>query len=592
MASPLLALTLLALPTLAEPTPPTELDTFEMIIQAVERCQWELQPTMLMAGMAVLAKEDLKVGSCSLAFDAYASASPETKQTLVASAFEDCDLMCPAGRGRAKVFEAAANASLQDRTGLVVEACDARGPEPVYTGPLAELRPQMNLVDYWVSRSAFDLAHQRLVDRDGSPEALAIWRRYEAQIPGMAERYALHQPPQRDDLQLPGSNAVLRARPMPTVMLTCESLLLDGSPIARLEPGGTLDAGMLDASGIRPLVAALGQVEARVLDGYSHHPGENALLQAHHLTPHATLVQVASSLHSAGYDWLQLAVQDQGTGEQAVVAISLAAPSFGADLDLDMPPLNLSLLLKADEVMLVGAEAVLDPEAAGEGARLPIAEGRFDTAALGAMAARVKDEYPDEDSILVVADPEVPLDRLVAALDATRAGREERDGSPRVLFPRPTLVGAAPLPRVEPLGQGDGFGGGLGSRGSGLDSLGAQEQTQPPPTGTSLDRANLIILGALDRTVIWPPVEAELATMRSCYDRARESQPALQGRAVVKFVIDKDGAVSSSSLKNTSLNHPELEACVLERFQQMAFPAPEGGGIVIVSAPVSFEPTR
>jgi len=57
---------------------------------------------------------------------------------------------------------------------------------------------------------------------------------------------------------------------------------------------------------------------------------------------------------------------------------------------------------------------------------------------------------------------------------------------------------------------------------------------------------------------------------------------------VVKFVIAKDGSVSSASTKASTLNNPIVEKCINARFMRMRFPSPKGGGIVIVSYPFVF----
>ena len=56
----------------------------------------------------------------------------------------------------------------------------------------------------------------------------------------------------------------------------------------------------------------------------------------------------------------------------------------------------------------------------------------------------------------------------------------------------------------------------------------------------------------------------------------------------MKFVINKEGGVSSATTKSSTLKNPIVEQCVNARFLRMKFPKPKGGGIVIVSYPFVF----
>lgn len=136
--------------------------------------------------------------------------------------------------------------------------------------------------------------------------------------------------------------------------------------------------------------------------------------------------------------------------------------------------------------------------------------------------------------------------------------------------------------------------GGLGSRGEGtggggtalgLGGLGTGSGTSP--TTATLEP---IILGAMDRAEVDRVVNRYLPQIRYCYESALAKQPALAGKVNVKFVISKDGTVSSAVVKSTTLNHADTESCVTGHFARMQFPAPRGGGIVIVSYPFAFAP--
>jgi hypothetical protein len=96
------------------------------------------------------------------------------------------------------------------------------------------------------------------------------------------------------------------------------------------------------------------------------------------------------------------------------------------------------------------------------------------------------------------------------------------------------------------------------------------------------------ILGALDKSIIDRIVKQNLPQIRYCYQQELNKNPKLFGKLVVKFVIAKDGSVSSASTKASTLKNPIVEQCVNSRFRRMRFPKPKGGGIVIVSYPFVF----
>ncbi|HCP44703.1 MAG TPA: hypothetical protein DIU15_01515 [Deltaproteobacteria bacterium] len=134
--------------------------------------------------------------------------------------------------------------------------------------------------------------------------------------------------------------------------------------------------------------------------------------------------------------------------------------------------------------------------------------------------------------------------------------------------------------------------GGLGTRGSGMGASGygrgggfyGKKGGGSPGVGTG----DPIILGALDKSIIDRIVKQHLAKIRYCYQKELNKNPKLFGKVVVKFVIAKDGSVSSASTKASTLNNPIVEKCINSRFMRMRFPSPKGGGIVIVSYPFVF----
>ena len=154
---------------------------------------------------------------------------------------------------------------------------------------------------------------------------------------------------------------------------------------------------------------------------------------------------------------------------------------------------------------------------------------------------------------------------LVAALaDAPWSGAHAGDAA---MVAWPHLLVDAPEPEPEP----------------GPDP----SESEPSPPGLS-HGSDMIRLGALDDDVIRGVVTRHLAQVRYCYQRELTTSPALSGKIVVKFVVARDGTVSSATTKSTTMHDEAVEDCINSRFMRMQFPKPEGGGIVIVSYPIVF----
>lgn len=102
------------------------------------------------------------------------------------------------------------------------------------------------------------------------------------------------------------------------------------------------------------------------------------------------------------------------------------------------------------------------------------------------------------------------------------------------------------------------------------------------------DEREPIILGELDRAKISAVIAKDVEAITYCYQRRLAEDPSLAGKVVIKFIIAKDGSVSSANPKSSTLEDEQVERCLVGRIMRMRFPEPTGGGIVIVSYPFHF----
>ncbi len=186
---------------------------------------------------------------------------------------------------------------------------------------------------------------------------------------------------------------------------------------------------------------------------------------------------------------------------------------------------------------------------------------------------------------------------LDQALGATGLNADTMSGIGGLIGAKGTQIGSGGLGgRGSGLGGGgtaDGLGGlGTKGRGSGASGYGSGGGNfgSKGEGGIGSIGGDPIILGALDKSLIDAVIKRNMNQIRYCYQRELTKNPALGGKITVKFVIAKDGTVSSATTKATTMGSPAVESCINGRFMRFQFPEPKGGGIVIVSYPFIFSP--
>jgi hypothetical protein len=135
-------------------------------------------------------------------------------------------------------------------------------------------------------------------------------------------------------------------------------------------------------------------------------------------------------------------------------------------------------------------------------------------------------------------------------------------------------------------GVGPGPGPGNGYRyGSAAGKLGPRHATTPEVIASHAE-----VRGNLDKEIIRRIVRRHLNEVRYCYDQALVSQPKLAGRLVAQFTIAATGQVIASVRQSSTLGSPAAEMCVVNAIKRWEFPAPNGGGLAIVTYPFTFSP--
>jgi tetratricopeptide (TPR) repeat protein len=97
------------------------------------------------------------------------------------------------------------------------------------------------------------------------------------------------------------------------------------------------------------------------------------------------------------------------------------------------------------------------------------------------------------------------------------------------------------------------------------------------------------IKGSLDKEIIRRVLRRAMPGIKFCYEQALQINPSLEGKVKIFFIIAPNGAVSSAS--PLSGIQTDVDSCVARKISQLSFPAPQGGGIVEITYPFTFEPT-
>lgn len=141
------------------------------------------------------------------------------------------------------------------------------------------------------------------------------------------------------------------------------------------------------------------------------------------------------------------------------------------------------------------------------------------------------------------------------------------------------------------VGEGDTIGiGGVKTKGRDFAS-GVGVFSKKQSSDISVIDESPVVLGSLDKQLIRTVIHSKRGQIRYCYESQLSRYPTLAGKVAVKFVINSEGAVSTSSVAQSTASHAELDSCIVSRVRTWVFPKPKGGGVVIVTYPFIFSPS-
>ncbi len=130
------------------------------------------------------------------------------------------------------------------------------------------------------------------------------------------------------------------------------------------------------------------------------------------------------------------------------------------------------------------------------------------------------------------------------------------------------------------IGRGGGRGDGEGGYGRGVGGFRGRSAGVPQVRSGGAE-----VRGSLSKEVIRRVVHRHINEVKFCYEQQLNARPDLQGRVTTKFVISPTGSVQSAMVESSSLRNEAVESCIVSAVRRWTFPAPDGGGVVVVNYP-------
>jgi TonB family protein len=201
-----------------------------------------------------------------------------------------------------------------------------------------------------------------------------------------------------------------------------------------------------------------------------------------------------------------------------------------------------------------------------------------------------------------------PVDpRLATYEEAVTAITAAVRGAHRRLAVCPTPGGSRIVLKVDLRGSGTVTTASVGTTGSSRVSAPCLEEVvrsvfaaAPPPVGREaavvLDAATLsldgdvALLGELPADSVETGVRTRIDAIAQCYVSALAARPGLEGKVVVAFTVLPDGKVAAAEVRQSELKDTTAEVCVLGQLMGATFRPPDGGAIVRVTYPFTFNP--
>ena len=124
---------------------------------------------------------------------------------------------------------------------------------------------------------------------------------------------------------------------------------------------------------------------------------------------------------------------------------------------------------------------------------------------------------------------------------------------------------------------------------------GAEEEAAPAEPEVDLDAVEDLstlfsVTGSVDHDQVQGIIGQGKDDVYKCYGDALPDNPGMTGRVLVSITATPSGDVASAIVKQTTLNKPEVERCMVTAIRDWKFPADANGGLVIIKYAFQLPP--
>jgi biopolymer transport protein ExbD len=290
--------------------------------------------------------------------------------------------------------------------------------------------------------------------------------------------------------------------------------------------------------------------------------GSRVLVTADAKVPFATMLDLLDDAGEAGRLTLDLVVSSP---EQGITILALKTP-----------PRPESRYFPAMTVEIT-ADGKCSGRSAADVESTPIACGSPD--AVWLFAKDVKRKFPRAETVIISADPKVPLQQVVDVIAAVQGTL------PFALFSRT----AAHQHHLAGLDESGNL---IGADELAVDAVSLMEAVkQHKLEGTTVEVPSKVehgkpeVSGGLDSDIIFRIVRAHIKEVQRCHEEGLSKNPSLAGSVSINFVITGEGKVASAAVEENTLDNVVVASCIAKAVKRWIFPKPKGGGNVIVTYP-------
>ena len=138
------------------------------------------------------------------------------------------------------------------------------------------------------------------------------------------------------------------------------------------------------------------------------------------------------------------------------------------------------------------------------------------------------------------------------------------------------------LGNIGTIGRGAGNGGHMGF-GNGNGRLNGGHKVKSPVVRYGTTSIN----GRIDPAVLQRIVRQNFGKFKFCYEVVLKINPSLQGRVVVRFIINRDGSVANAT-GVSDVSEANFLPCIMRAFYGLSFP--NSDSVITVSYPIIFSP--